>query len=193
MKTKLLLTLVCGLALSLSAVRADSLPLNTEVKIKFQCVVDPKPNQNNFKFDTSDLLQIIATDQNISVPAGARLWISTNGQFLVVAPAGNETVLAAVDTNLLNLTVYNDIYTSKTSFEPTRTRINVSGTKVVTVNYTGSTVAFSVSVYGKYNSTSEIVGTNTTTTIKYTATGFGPGGISGKSFIATGDFDVNMP
>jgi hypothetical protein len=192
MKIKLLLTLACGLALSLSAVHADTLSLNTQVKLNFQCEVDPKSSPNNFNLKTSDLIRLIATDQSISLPANARLWINTNGQFLVLAP-GNATVLAAVDTNLLSLTQYNDIYKAQTSVEPTKIRTTISGTKVVTLNYTGMTVAFSVSIYGKYNSTSETTGTNTTANIQYNATGFGPGGISGQSFIATGNFDVNTP
>jgi len=193
MKIKSLLTLVCGLALSLSAVRADILPLNTEVKLTFNCAVDPKASPNNFKLEASGLVQLLATDQNISVPAGARLWLNTNGQFLIVAPAGNNTVLATVDTNLLDLIEYNDIYSSRVTGEQTKTKTDISGTKVVTVNYTGTTVAFSVSAYGKYNSTAETSGSNTTTTIKYNATAFGPGGISGQSFIATGTFDVLTP
>jgi hypothetical protein len=192
MKIKLLLTLACGLALSLSVVHADILPLNAEVKFNFECRVDPVLNPNNFRLQTADIIKLIAKDQNIALPTGSRLWYGTNGQFLVTAQNGT-TVLVEVDTNLLNLTQYNDIYTARSTSEPGRARTVITGNKIVAVNYQGSTVAFTVNVYGNYNSVMLTRGTNTTLDIQYNSTGFGPGVISGQSFNAFGNFTVNSP
>ena len=102
-------------------------------------------------------------------------------------------MLVEVDTNLLNLTQYNDIYAARSTSEPDRARTVITGNKIVAVNYQGSTVAFTVNVYGNYNSVMLTRGTNTTVDIQYNSTGFGPGAISGQSFNAFGNFTVNSP
>ena len=131
---------------------------------------------------------MIAQDQGLTLPPKAKLWLWGDNNFYILNQSNG--FVAAVDTNLLSVTVFDDIYRIKTSYVP-HYKSEINGTKLLTLHYNGASTSFTVNLYGQYYFYNEAIGTNAVLVRTYSGVGFGPGASDGQPLIVTGTFNAD--
>lgn len=167
--------------------KADGQEINDPLNIQLKCEVQQNGGITNLDINTQALLELVAVDQGFALPVHAKLWLS-GSSFMVLRQ--DNTILTAIDTNILNVAYTTMILKSKSTQTSKGYLGTVDAKPVAVLNYYGTSLSFSFNFIGNYTISNPVsfvkANNNATYSSSFSGSGFGSGTCGGQNMVVTG-------
>jgi len=162
------------------AARAQDMSIYGKLDVSLFCQVPtvtypgafPSAGTTNLYINTHSLLQLIASDQGITLPDHAALWLANNTFFILNQTNG---IVATVDTNLFQIS-YGASATKSKLIQKAKLYVETADEKTtVNLSYQGNQISFNASFTGDYLFYNQANWANQNAFVSYAFSGNGSG------------------